>query len=256
MGKRQIIPTILPAFSKNLIIVILGLLLIIAAFMLGSLWQQVQFLKQKSAPTAVQTNTGTTQFPSKTPVNIKNVSLKGEPFIGDKNAPVILAYWLDFQCPFCRRFETQTLPVLIKDYVDTGKLKIVFKDFQFLGPDSQDAGLVENAVWELYPKYYFKWHQAMYNAQDAENAGFGNLESILQLIREKIPEINADKIAAQIEKKRSEYQKELNEDKAEGSSFNITGTPGFVIGTQNIQGAQPTAVFTQIIDAELAKVGQ
>ncbi|MBI2023890.1 thioredoxin domain-containing protein [Candidatus Giovannonibacteria bacterium] len=70
---------------------------------------------------------------------IVDVDIKNEPFIGDPNAPVTIAYWSDFQCPFCQRFEQNTLPTLVDQYVKTGKVKIVFKDFQFLGPDSQDA---------------------------------------------------------------------------------------------------------------------
>ena len=186
-------------------------------------------------------------------LNIENVDIEGEPFIGNQNAPVTLAYWLDFQCPFCKRFETNILPTLVDKYVKEGKLKIVFKDFQFLGRDSQEAGLVAKAVWELYPQYYFKWHKAMYTAQDSKNSGFGNLESILNLIKEQIPEIDANKIALQIEKKRSEYQSEQDADKLEGSRFGIRGTPGFVIGTQRIAGVQPASVFIQIIEAELSK---
>ncbi|MBI2042063.1 MAG: thioredoxin domain-containing protein [Candidatus Nealsonbacteria bacterium] len=183
--------------------------------------------------------------------SIANVDMQGEPFIGDSNAPVTLAYWLDFQCPFCQRFDLQTLPMIVDNYVKIGKLKIVFKDFQFLGADSQDAGLAAKAVWELYPKSYFKWHQTMFNAQDGENSGFGDINSIIQLIRKETPEIDADKIAKHVQEKRSEYQQEQDADKAEGGSFGISGTPGFVIGSQTISGAQPINVFTQLIDAEL-----
>ena len=71
-------------------------------------------------------------------VNIKDVNVEGSPFIGKADAPVVLAYWSDYQCPFCKAVEIggipqipidPALPVLIKDYVDTGKLKIVFKDY-------------------------------------------------------------------------------------------------------------------------------
>jgi len=199
----------------------------------------------------------TTGAPSPTSaVNIANVDTKGEPFIGNPKAPVTLAYWFDFQCPFCQRFESQTLPTLIKDYVKTNKLKVVFKDFQFLGPDSQDAGLVAHAVWDLYPGTYFKWQEAVLAAQDGENSGFGNLKSILDLTREKFPKIDADKVAAQVEKKRDAYQKEQAADKAEGERFGVKGTPGFVIGTQTISGAQPASVFATIIDAQLKKARQ
>src|SRR3569832_1062872 len=53
-------------------------------------------------------------------VNIKDVKTDGDPFIGKANAPVTLAYWSDYQCPFCKQFELTTLPDIIKQYVDTG----------------------------------------------------------------------------------------------------------------------------------------
>ena len=230
--------------------------IIVTAFSAGAAWTRYQNKKSNNSNPAPATVTSRKPvLPTLAPVDIKNVDIKGEPYIGNDKAPVVMAYWLDFQCPFCRRFETQTLPVLIDKYVNKGKLKIVFKDFQFLGPDSQDAGLVEKAVWELYPKQYFKWHQAMYKNQDQENGGFGDLKSILEMIKKEIPEMDANKIAALIEKKKDEYQKEQDEDKREGKRFNITGTPGFVIGQQNIRGAQPTEVFIQIIESELSRKG-
>lgn len=209
--------------------------------------------KNNGAPTIADNNTPPTGQAQAPAVNIADVDVKNEPFIGDPNAPVTVAYWFDFQCPFCQRFEQATLPTLIDQYVKIGKVKIVFKDFQFLGPDSQGAGLVENAVWELYPGQYEQWHNAMLAAQDGENSGFGNLDSILALIRIKVPSIDADKIEQQVNKQRATYQQEIDTDKAEGAKFGISGTPGFVIGNQTISGAQPAAVFTQAIDAELTK---
>ena len=195
------------------------------------------------------------QVPSQTTtVDISKVDIKDEPFIGDPNAPVTIAYWSDFQCTFCGRFEKETMPKIVDKYVKTGKVKIVFKDFQFLGPDSIDAGLVENAVWDLYRDQYEAWHDAMFEAQDEENGGFGNLDSILTLIRTKLPSIDADKIKTQVDSERASYEKEMDADKAEGSSFGINGTPGFIIGNQVISGAQPINVFTSLIDSELSKI--
>jgi len=230
--------------------------LIVLAFFTGYLFFKVQFLEKNSTvsvgtqagdqPQAQQPQTGGK------PVNIKNVKLKGQPYIGDKNAPVTLAYWFDFQCPFCKSFETNTMSTLINQYVKAGKLRIVFKNYQFLGEDSQTAGLAEKAVWELYPDQYFAWHEAIYKAQDDENAGFGNKESIIQLTR-TISGINADKVLQLMDQKKGQYQKEIDSDKAEGTAFGINGTPGFVIDTQLISGAQPAKVFTQVIDALLKK---
>lgn len=187
-------------------------------------------------------------------VNIKQVDIKGEPFIGKVDAPVILAYWLDFQCPFCKRFDLQTLPALVEKYVNAGKLKVVFKDFQFLGPDSQTAGLAAHALWELYPAKYFEWHQAMFEAQDNENGGFGSKEDIVRLTK-KIQGIDENAVSVLMDQKKTEYQAEQDADKTEaGQLFGIGGTPGFILGSQKISGAQPLEVFSQLVDAELAKI--
>ncbi len=111
-------------------------------------------------------------------VNVKDVKIEGEPFVGNANAPMTIAFWSDFQCPYCKAFETggipqittpAAMPELVKNYVDTGKVKIVFKDLAFLGPDSDTAALWSRAVWELYPAQYMAWRTAMYEAQDGEN---------------------------------------------------------------------------------------
>lgn len=184
--------------------------------------------------------------------DIKKVDTKNEPFLGDKDAPVTLAYWFDFQCPFCQRFDLNTLSVLNEQYVKTGKLKVVFKDFQFLGSDSTTAGLAAHAVWETSPENYFKWHQAMFEKQDDENGGWGTKQNIIALTK-TIPGIDAYKVSQLMESKQSEYQKEMDTDKAEADKFGISGTPGFIIVKQLIVGAQPTNIFTQAIDAELKK---
>lgn len=187
-----------------------------------------------------------------TAVDIKKVDIKNEPFIGNKNAPITLAYWFDFQCPFCKRFDLATLSDLNEQYIKTGKLKVVFKDFQFLGPDSIAAGLAAHAIWEISPDNYFKWHQAMFEKQDDENGGWGTQKDILTLTK-TIPGIDTAKVAQLMEEKKSEYQKEMDADKAEADKFGINGTPASVLGKQLIVGAQPTETFVQAIDEELEK---
>ena len=101
-------------------------------------------------------------------VDIKDMKINAsDPVIGDKNAPVTLAYWFDYQCPFCKAVDVggipqipiePAMPTLIKEYVETGKLKIVFKDYAFLGPDSTTAALYMHAVWDLYPDKFYDWH--------------------------------------------------------------------------------------------------
>ena len=183
--------------------------------------------------------------------DISKVNITNNPYLGDKNAPVTVAFWTDYQCPFCQRFDEQTLPTLIQQYVDKGKLKIVVKDFAFLGPDSDTAALAARAVWEVSPKNFLAWHEAMYNKQDAENGGWGNKDDVIALTK-PISGIDADKVAKLMDSKKNDYTKLIAADKTEASSMGIDGTPGFIIGKQLIAGAQPTATFTLAIDALLA----
>jgi len=195
---------------------------------------------------------GTTGAQAKTlAVDIKKVKTDGEPFVGQADAPVTMAYWSDYQCPFCKRFEQDTLTQIMKNYVAAGKVKIVFKDFPFLGNDSITGALYARAVWELYPSQYFAWRTAMFDKQDQEgDQGFGNDASVKELTG-TIPGIDGAKVAALVVQKKDAYQKELDADKAEGSAFGIQGTPSFIIGTTLIPGAVPYTQISAALDAQI-----
>lgn len=190
--------------------------------------------------------------PSAPSANIKDVKITADtPVVGSASAPVTMAYWSDYQCPFCKQFETTVLPTLLSQYVDTGKLRIVFKDYPFLGNDSTAGALYAHAVWELYPEKFLAWNEAMYAAQDAEgDQGFGNEDSIVKMIG-AISGMNAERVKARVAEKRDAYLKMIDNNRQEGSSLGINGTPGFILGTQLIGGAQPLPTFTAAIDSLL-----
>lgn len=183
--------------------------------------------------------------------DIANVSQKAVPFIGEPNAPVVMAYWFDYQCPFCKQNEENVLPHLIDDYVKTGKLKILFKDYAFLGPDSQTAGLAARAVWESAPDKFYEWHKAMYDHQGDENSGWAKKENVLALTK-TIAGIDAAKVEQLMRDHAAEYQKAIEADGAEGAGMGVNGTPGAIVGKQLIIGAEPLEQFKTAIDAQLA----
>jgi len=184
-------------------------------------------------------------------VDVKNVKTDGDPYIGQATAPITIAFWSDFQCPFCKNFTLETLPQIITNYVDTGKAKIVFMDFPFLGNDSITGALYSRSVWKLYPDKYFAWHTAMYTAQDQEgDQGFGNAASVDKL-NAAIPGIDAAKITADVKVSSSTYQAMINADKAEAQKVGINATPSFVIGAKVIAGAYPYTTFQSAINALL-----
>jgi len=195
-------------------------------------------------------------------VNIEDVDLEGVPYIGNLDAPVTLVYWSDYQCPFCKAFEVggvpqinENIPVampdIIKTYVDTGKVKVYFKEFAFLGDDSFTAAEYAYAMWELYPAQFYNWRTAMMKAQDAEHAGFGDAESIDALIEEQFPQLNLAAIKALIVEKKDEYSAKMDAEKAEAQSFGINGTPGFITGTKMIGGDAPFSTFQAAIEPQL-----
>ncbi|MDB5244383.1 MAG: hypothetical protein JWN18_253 [Parcubacteria group bacterium] len=193
-------------------------------------------------------------------VDIKKVKMDGNPYLGKADAPVTIAFWSDFQCPYCKAFETggvegittpAALPEIIKNYVDQGKVKVVFMDFTFLGQDSIAAALYGRSVWKLYPNQYFAWRTAMYTAQDAEgDQGFGDTASIDKL-NATIPGLDAAKIAADVKANTAAYQAMVDSDRAEAGKAGVSATPSFVLGKQVIAGAYPYATFQAAIDSLL-----
>lgn len=206
-------------------------------------------LDYRSSPSAMESQQGGSQ-PTMAADSSK-VSQAGVPFIGDANAPVVMAYWFDYQCPFCKDDEEKALPKLIEDYVKTGKLKILFKDFAFLGPDSQTAGYAARAVWETAPDKFYEWHKAVFDHQDDENGGWGNKEDILALTK-TISGIDAAKVEQLMTDHAGDYQKAIEADGAEGNAMGVNGTPGAIIGKQLIVGAQPVSEYAKAIDAALS----
>lgn len=179
-------------------------------------------------------------------VDIKDVKTDDSPFVGARGAKATVAVWFDYQCRFCKQFETTTLKQVIETYGDD--VRIVYKDFQFLGPASNDAALYSRAVWEAYPDRWDEWFAGMFEGGEESTldiAGMDALSTSLGLDVARITALRTDKAA--------EYQEKIDADRAEGQAFGINGTPGTIIGTSLIAGAQPFANVKALIDAELAK---
>lgn len=228
------------------------------AVVLAGLFIAGAVLWNGSRPSTGTQPTGGT--PSAIKVDIKNVKTEGAPFIGKVDAPVTIAFWSDFQCPYCKAVEVggipqipiePALPELVKNYVDTGKVKLVFMDFTFLGSDSVTAALYNRSVWSLYPDKYFAWRTAMYEAQDEEgDQGFGDAASIDKL-NATIAGIDAVKVTADVKVNGSTYQAAVNADKAEAAKVGVNATPSFIIGTELIPGAVPYEALKAAVDAVL-----
>ena len=78
------------------------------------------------------------------PIEPKEITMNtfvsnGSPVLGDPNAPITLVEFGDYQCHYCNVFFDTIEKDIMKNYVDTGKVKIIFKDYNIIGPDSINA---------------------------------------------------------------------------------------------------------------------
>ena len=186
--------------------------------------------------------------PDPVAVDIKDVKTDTGPFVGAKNAPVTIAVWFDYQCGFCKQYETTTIQEVIATYGD--QVRIVHKDFQFLGTASNDAALYSRAVWDAYPERWKEWYAGMFVA-GPDSEGTLNVAAMDALSSEL--GLDVARLTALRLEKNDEYQALLDADRNEGQSFGINGTPGTIVGTTLLSGAQPFSALKPLIDAELAK---
>ncbi|PIN89940.1 disulfide bond formation protein DsbA [Candidatus Pacearchaeota archaeon CG10_big_fil_rev_8_21_14_0_10_34_76] len=205
-------------------------------------------------------NTGENNAPTlPTQPSRVEVSADDDPVLGEENAPVEIIEFSDYQCPFCRKFWTETFPLLKSEYIDTGKVRFVYRDFPLdsIHSAATPAAEAANCVMEQGgDEAYFKMHDKIFqegNILDGGDANTGPVRSTVSFTNEDLKKW-ANDVGYDIDtcldsgKFRSEVQKDLND----GSSYGVQGTPGFFINGKPLSGAQPYSVFKQIIDAELA----
>ena len=196
------------------------------------------------------------QFEQKAPSQENNqASLFTEnasPALGNENAPILLVEFGDYQCFFCNKFFHETEVDIMKNYVETGKVKIIFKDFTIIGPDSISAAHAAHCA-EVQGKFW-EYHDELYNQYTGENNGWAAPENLIKfaqnigLNEDEFNQCMTDGKIQQIVKSSSDDARNLG----------ITGTPAFfVIGPDDqirrINGAQPYLVFQDIFEEELKK---
>jgi protein-disulfide isomerase len=223
-------------YSIPIVIVLAGIIIAGAMY----------FSNSKKALTPVIENTSS----QSTEAKISQVKIEGAPFIGNPGAPVVIAEWFDYQCPACKYADQRLITPLVDDYVKKGKVKIVFKDFSFLGKDSQTIAITARAVWEAYPDKYYEWHKVMFNNQGQENTGWATKEVIINLM-EKVAGIDVNLIDELIAKNSDKYQALVDADREEGIKLGVKATPTFVYADVIESGVPQYSNFKSTVDVLL-----
>ncbi|HEY5736479.1 MAG TPA: DsbA family protein [Nitrosopumilus sp.] len=194
------------------------------------------------------------QLPTKQPSAPVKISVDDDPIIGNPDAPITIVEFSDFQCPFCARFHTQTLPLIIEEYIEQGKVKLVFRDFpiQSIHPNALPASVAAECANEQ--NKFKEMHDVLFENQNEWN----KLETVdaLSLFNQYATEIKLDEEQFDSCLSSGKYIPEIKKDLDDGRDYGVSGTPGFFIGNDELgyvelKGAQPFESFKKIIDAQL-----
>lgn len=194
------------------------------------------------------------QQPPRQPTSAK-ISLDDDPVLGNKNAKVTLIEFSDYECPFCKRHFDQVYPSLKKDYIDTGKVKMVFRDYPLPFHDPMatfEANAANCAREQGGDSAYFKFHDAIF-AKTKSNGNGLTKDEVYQFASG----LGLNQAQLQSCADSLKYAEEVKKDSADGSAAGVSGTPAFFIGKsdpsgtitgQIIVGAQPYTAFQAVID--------
>jgi protein-disulfide isomerase len=262
--------SMLSFINNNAGLIFIALAIFIVGFLGGSLWTENKIYKKGGLGTTVaQAPTGAAAPQQAAPdapagplsdddwKSIQENNPAG--IIGDKNAKVTMVEFTDYQCPFCSQFFNTSFAQLKKDYIDTGKVKIIVRDQPLpFHPNARIGALAARCAADQggllggnKTKNYEYMHEALFKnqdtwvnlAKDAAITKFGELAQAGGM------DANKMKDCVTTEK----FGKEVDADSALGTKVGANGTPTFFIEKEILVGAQPTSSFTAALDKALGK---
>ncbi len=228
---------------------------------LGALKSEIQALKAGQAAIQkelsaikeilVRATRGQSQARARTKFEPQDLGIAGAATLGAADAPVTLVEFTDYQCPFCRRHSAQTKPRLLKDYVETGKLKYVMREFPLAQIHPQAIKAAEAALCAGDQGRYFAMNEAF----------FANQRKLApEDLKAHAEGLGLDVASFEACLDGGKYAQRVQKDLADGIKAGVRGTQTFFLGltdpadatkiraTKVLRGAQPYALFKQAID--------
>ena len=218
------------------------------------------FIDEENSQLLVETPTITNIEKQQNMSNLATLVKNGSPMLGSINAPLTLVEFGDYQCSYCKRHFDQTHDLIMKNYVATSKVKILFKDMIVTpGEDSVNAAHAAHCAKDQ--GMFWKYHYMLYNSWEGESTGW-------------VTDDNLNKFAKNIDLDMNKFSKCMSENKwmelitaskIDANTLDITGTPSFFLisswqepdGSANeitkIHGAQPYDIFKESFDSALKK---
>jgi len=171
-----------------------------------------------------------------------DILVDDDPYIGTKDAPIVIVEFGDFQCRYCNIHFQETLQPLLENYGPY--IRYVYRDFATLTVESEPAAIAAECANEQGT--FWEFHNQLYsNAEYLSNAFYLKAAEQLGLDVDAFTACLSDPSIVQ----------EVQADLIDGQFNGVTGTPGFLINGVLIRGAQPYPVFEKVIERELNRLG-
>lgn len=184
------------------------------------------------------------------------VSVDDDPMKGNPDAPITIIEFSDYECPFCGKFYTDTLPLIEENYINTGKVNFVYRDFpiQSIHPNAVPTAMAAECADDQ--EMFWPYHDMIF-----ENKRTWEKQRGQSLVNELVQYavvlgLDAEEFTVCLES--NKHLDEVRNDLQDGQSYGISGTPGFFIGNDNsgyikISGAKPYQTFVEILEGMLAQ---
>ena len=188
--------------------------------------------------------------PNETPreekITTQSLIQNGSPIMGNPNAPITIVEWGDYQCTFCYKFHQSSKDALIEEYVNTGRINFVFRDFPLNGSDSVLAAQASYCADDQGK--YWEYHDEIYKNWAGERTGWVTRQSLDQFANT----VGLDLVQFNKCLDDKKYQQRVLENEKFGVKIGIKATPSFLIFNNEkitkVEGNQPFSVFRQVID--------
>jgi protein-disulfide isomerase len=217
----------------------------------SKLADQIAMLEKKLDDVKVPTPTAQpSQVQPSAPVFIQ-VSLDDDPVKGNPDAPITIVEFSDFQCPFCARFFDQTLSPLVETYIDTGKVKLVYRDLPLVSIHANAMPTHIAAECADEQGKFWEFHDILFSKQS--EWGRLSADDLAYKLNEYATTLKLDISSFESCLTSQEIADEVNKDIFDASTYGASGTPTFFIGNEKdgfvrLAGAQPLESFKGIID--------
>ena len=187
------------------------------------------------------------------------ITADDDPVLGSVDAPVTMIEFSDFQCPFCARFYSETLPLIKANFIDTGLVKMVYRDFplQSIHPNAIPAAVASECADEQGT--YWEYHDILFETVSVW--GPMEISGAVEQFKVYAADLGLDTETFSECVDTGKYVTEVTDDYADGVAYGVTGTPAFFLGSEQtgyfpISGARPYPEFQFAIEQILGAISQ